>query len=883
MKPQSPRTIRLRDYRPPTYGVDAVDLSFSLEPERTIVRSKLTVRADPRAFTPGAPLVLHGGDFELERIALNGTSLAKGDYEFDSDQLTLHNPPLAPFEVTATTILNPTTNKALQGLYRSKGVYCTQCEAEGFRRITLMTDRPDVLARYRVRLEASAREAPILLSNGNLIERGTMAEGRHYAIWEDPFPKPSYLFALVAGDLGSIASEFVTASGRKVDLRIYVEHGKEARAAWAMDALKRAMRWDEERFGLEYDLERFNIVAVSDFNMGAMENKGLNIFNERLILACPKTASDAQFEAIESVVAHEYFHNWSGNRSTCRDWFQLSLKEGLTVFRDQEFSGDQRSRTVQRIADVRQLMATQFPEDAGPLSHAVRPDSYIEINNFYTATIYEKGAELVRMLGCLLGEAAFRDGMDLYFASYDGKAATVEDFISCFETASGRDLSQVMLWYTQAGTPEVRCRVVYDKGAGAVELTLTQTLPDSQPAGKRKPMPIPVRLGLVGRDGKDRPLLLDGKLCSDGLIVLTKAQETFRFTGHKTRPAVSLLRGFSAPVRLEAEISDRDLAFLAARDSDLFNRWQSVQQYAMRTLLAIYRSLKTGRRCGRASAFARTLGEAISNRDLDAAYRAELLRLPSIADIMREAGTSADVDPTLAARAHAILSRKVGQSLSDELQELYRTLRASEPFAPDAESAGRRALRNVVLTLLTARGGANDKKRLYAHYVSATNMTDQAHALSLLAQSGSPLAHKALAHFYDTWHGDDVVIDHWFQAQAHANLPSALDTVKALVHHPLFNLTTPNKVRAVVGAFATSNPVQFHRADGAGYEFVADQVLAIDRFNPQVAARLLSSFKSWRTLEPGRRDMARMVLMHVARHPLLSRDVHEIVSKMWER
>ncbi|MDZ4843835.1 MAG: aminopeptidase N [Hyphomicrobium aestuarii] len=885
MKPQTPRTIRLRDYRPPSFTVDTVALDIALAPERSVVRSRLELRPDPRAATLGDALVLHGTHFDVDKLAINGTPLVRGQYEYDGEALTLHNPPETRFELTATTVVNPNANKSLQGLYRSRGVYCTQCEAEGFRRITFMTDRPDVLARFEVRLEADRREAPVLLSNGNLAGRGDLAGGRHFAVWTDPFPKPSYLFALVAGDLGSIHSTFTTRSGHPVDLGIFVERGKEPRATWAMDCLKRAMAWDEARFGREYDLDQFNIVAVSDFNMGAMENKGLNIFNDRLILASAETATDAQYEAIESVVAHEYFHNWTGNRTTCRDWFQLCLKEGLTVFRDQEFTADQRCPTVQRISDVRQLKAGQFPEDAGPLSHPVRPDSYIEINNFYTATIYEKGAELVRMLETMLGRDIFRQALDVYFDRHDGAAATIEDFIACFAEVSGRDLSQFLLWYTQAGTPEVSCRTEYHRSSRTLDVTLTQVLPDKQPSQRRKPMPIPVRIGFVDRDGIDVavvPEVQSGESTPlPGQIVLTKAQETFRFVGLDRRPTVSIMRGFSAPVRLHADVSNRDLAFLAGHDSDLFNRWQAVNQYAMRTLLATYTALKNGRRSARGTAFAITLREAIRDPGLGTGYRAELLRMPSIAEIMLEAKT--DVDPALAARAQRLLMARIATVLSDELRDLYRSVRAVEPFEPDAESAGRRSLRNMVLALSTVRGTPSDIKRLYQHYTVAANMTDQAHALALLAHHDHPLRDRALAHFYRRWHGDDVVFDLWFQVQAQANHATTLDRVRALTAHDLFVPTTPSKVRALIGAFATSNPVQFHRPDGAGYEFIADQVLDYDRFNPQVAARLLSSFKSWRTLEPQRRDKARDALTRVARHPLLSRDVHEIVNKMWER
>lgn len=876
-----PRTIWLKDYTPPAYLIDTVELDVSLHPEATRVRSKLTLRANPQAEGPLRSVVLDGGPFALESLALDGRILNADAYTVAGDNLELHNPPASAFVLEAITVLNPSVNKALQGLYQSKGVYCTQCEAEGFRRITYMLDRPDVLARYRVRLEADQTEAPVLLANGNLLERGTLGKGRHYAIWDDPHPKPSYLFAMVAGDLGSIASDFTTMSGRRVDLRIYVEHGKEARAAWAMDSLKRSMAWDEKRFGREYDLEQFNIVAVSDFNMGAMENKGLNVFNDRLILASAETATDAQFEAIESVVAHEYFHNWTGNRITCRDWFQLCLKEGLTVYRDQEFSADERSRTVQRITDVRQLKATQFPEDAGPLAHPVRPESYIEINNFYTATVYEKGAELIRMLECLAGSKAFRAGMDLYFERYDGTAATIEQFLTCFAETSDIDLAHFAAWYSQSGTPQLDYRVSFDGEKKTLDIAFSQRFSPGPQKARRKPLPIPVRLGLVGADGRDLPLTLaDGDMASDGVVLVSKADQTFRFTGVSKLPVASVLRGFSAPVALTLNTADADLAFLTAHDSDLFNRWQSAQAYAMRTLLAIYRTLKDGKRSSRGSSFAKAIGVAIANRKLEPAYRAELLRLPSVSDLMREAG--ADVDPALAFKAHALLARRVATVLGDDLERLYRSMRGTGPYSPDAASAGKRALRNVVLTLLSARGEEKDQTRLADHYFKAANMTDQAHALMLLAHSKTGRADMAFAHFLDQWQGDDLVIDIWFTAQAQSTREGTFEDVCRLLDHPLFKIGTPNKVRALIGTFANSNPLHFHRADGAGYDFLAQQVLAIDLFNPQVASRLVSALRSWRVLEPARRKKARKALVRIAEVSHLSRDVRELVMKMIE-
>jgi len=882
MKPSTPRPIHLKDYRPPAYLIDKVDLDFDLDPIRTRIRSRLSVRPNPKASARREPLRLDGEHLELDEIKLDRRVLAKKDYKLTDTSLTIPKTPSKPFTLEITTFVNPQANKALQGLYRTSNVYCTQCEAEGFRRITYFLDRPDVLASYTVRIEADPNEAPILLSNGNLLERGTLDSGkRHYAVWRDPFPKPSYLFALVGGDLAPIASSFRTMSGRLVDLAIYVEHGKEERAAWAMDSLKRAMRWDEVRFGREYDLDVFNIVAVSDFNMGAMENKGLNVFNDRLILASPETATDTIFEAIESVVAHEYFHNWTGNRITCRDWFQLCLKEGLTVFRDQEFSGDERSSVVQRILDVRQLKTHQFSEDAGPLAHPVRPETYIEINNFYTATVYEKGSEVVRMIQTLLGRENFRKGMDLYFERHDGEAATVEQFIRCFEDASGVDLSQFRLWYSQAGTPELVCALRYDKAKKKAELEVEQVLPATPGQAHKKPMHIPLRLGLLGGNGHDVALKLDsGEELADGIVSVTKRRQTFRFVDVPSRPVPSLLRNFSAPVNVTIDLPDRDVELLMAADSDLFNRWQAANSFATRTLVEITRLLAQGKQTARGARYAKALGATISTDALEPAYRAELLKLPTQADIARVIGKN--VDPALIHRAHRRLAKLIGRTLGPLLEDIYGAMAEDGPFSPSAESAGRRALRNAALTLLTAQWGPRDITRLSRHYFKATNMTDRAHALFLLAAYGGAESARALDDFYARWKGDHVVVDTWFAAQAQSPLAGTLKRVEALTHHPLFALTAPNKVRALIGTFAATNPVQFNRPDGAGYAFVAGHVLMLDRMNPQIAARMLGAFRSWRALESGRRGQARKALQRVARAKNLSSDVQEIVSKMLE-
>jgi aminopeptidase N len=880
MKTETPRPVRLEDYRPSPYLIDTVDLDVALDPVATRVRSQLHIRPNPAHRGRATTLVLDGEGLALDSIALDGKPLRADRYRQTATKLSITKLPDRPFVVETVATINPQANTALQGLYRSRGVFCTQCEAEGFRHITFFIDRPDILSVYTTRIEAETAIAPVLLGNGNPIARGKLDRGkRHFAVWHDPHPKPCYLFALVGGDLAAVRSNFKTKSGRAVDLAIFVEHGKEARAHWAMDALKRSMTWDEQRFGREYDLDVFNIVAVSDFNMGAMENKGLNIFNDRLILASPETATDAMFEAIESVVAHEYFHNWTGNRITCRDWFQLCLKEGLTVYRDQEFSSDERDATVQRIQDVRQLKATQFPEDSGPLAHPVRPGSYIEINNFYTPTVYEKGAELVRMIETLLGKERFRAGMDLYFDRHDGQAATIEDFLSCFEDASSRDLSQFKVWYLQAGTPEVVASVAWDRATKTAALKVEQVQPATPGQTRKQPLHIPLRLALLGGNGQPIELTLaSGERITNGLLEVTKRTEVFRFTDVPSRPVPSLLQGFSAPVRLTIDLSDRDLEFLMANDADLFNRWQAASTYAIRSLKANVALLSEGKRATRGLGFANALRLAIADGKFKPAYRAELLRLPSQADVAREIGKN--IDPAIIHRAHTHLSKLVAGILGDDLEAIYASSAPRGPFSPDARSAGKRALRNAALTLLAARGEPEDMKRVLNHFRKATSMTDQAHSLILISSLPIPEREHVFATFHDRWKDDHLVIDTWFAAQAQSTLPDTIERVRALTAHPLFSYAMPNKVRALIGNFALQNPLQFNRPDGSGYDFVAGEVLKIDAVNPQIAARMLGCFRSWKSLETGRRALARKALQKVAGSTTISRDVFEIVTKM---
>ncbi len=881
-KPATPQPILLKDYRPPSYLIDTVDLDIALHPTETRVRSRLKVRPNPAAKGKPGALVLDGEGLGLEQVTLAGRVLEPRDYTLGTGTLTLPRVPSEPFVLEIVTTCNPEGNTALSGLYRSRGIYCTQCEAEGFRHITYFLDRPDVLSKYTTRIEADRDEAPVLLGNGNPKERGSVGHtGRHYAVWHDPVPKPCYLFAMVGGKLAAVTSNFTTMSGRNVELGIYVEPGKEDRCDWAMDSLKRSMQWDETRYGREYDLDVFNIVAVSDFNMGAMENKGLNIFNDRLVLASPKTATDGNFANIERVIAHEYFHNWTGNRITCRDWFQLCLKEGLTVYRDQEFSSDERSRTVQRIQDVRNLKARQFSEDAGPLAHPVRPESYIEINNFYTATVYEKGAELVRMIETLVGRDGFRKGMDLYFERHDGEAATVEEFVACFEDANDRDLKQFMTWYSQAGTPELVCSLKYDSRAKTAELTVEQVLPPTPREPKKKPLHIPLRLGLIGGNGQDMALTLaNGTDVANGVVELHRRVERFRFVNVPSKPVPSLLRGFSAPVNITVSLSDGDLAFQMANDSDLFNRWQAAQDYATRTLLASTKVIRAGERPGVASAFVHALGATVANDGLEPAYRAQMLALPTETDIARVIGR--DVDPAAISKARRGLRKQIGTLLAGPLEAIYRENTQPGRYSPDAKSAGIRSLRNAALSLLAARGRPEDIARTAAHFRDSTNATDEITALALLTDMRSPERQAAFDRFYERWHQDHLVIDHWFGLQAASVLPTTLATVQRLAKHPLFSIRNPNKVWALIGAFASSNPVVFNRPDGRGYAFLAAKVLEIDAINPQVAARLLGAFRSWKTLETGRRKLSRSALLTIRNAGKLSRDSTEIVSKMLE-
>jgi aminopeptidase N len=876
MRTDIAQPIRLKDYRPPDWLVDKVDLDVSLHPTKATVRATLALKPNPQG--AAAPLVLDGDGLTLISLKLNGAALPADSYVAGPDSLTIPQPPNGPFTLEIETLVDPTANTQLSGLYRSSGTYCTQCEAEGFRRITYFPDRPDVMAIYTTRIEADKAEAPVLLANGNLTDSGDLPGGRHFAVWDDPHKKPSYLFALVGGDLACVEDKFRTLSGRDVTLRIYVEHGKEDRCGYAMDALKRSMRWDETAFGREYDLDIFMIVAVSDFNMGAMENKGLNVFNDKYVLASGDTATDGDFAGVEAVIAHEYFHNWTGNRITCRDWFQLCLKEGLTVFRDQEFSSDMRSRPVKRISDVRALRAAQFIEDSGPLAHPVRPEQYKEINNFYTSTIYEKGSEVVRMVACLIGPEKFRAGMELYFERHDGEAATVEQFIQCFADVSSRDMTQFMRWYSQAGTPEVTAVGRFDAAAKTYTLTCKQAVPPTPNQPAKLPMVIPLVTGLVSQDGHDLPLTLaGGGSAARGVLVLDETEKTFTFTGISQRPVLSINRGFSAPIKLVSDLDAADLAFLAAHDSDPFNRWQALQTAATRLLIDNVARLRAGEAPRRDDALLAAMAAILDDATLEPAFVALTLAAPGEGDIARDIGR--DIDPDAIYRARLSLRGDIGRHLGAALATAYDRMATTGPYSPDAANAGRRSLRNIALDLLAANGAPDAIARAARQYDAADNMTDRMAALATLSQHHVPERSRTLADFYRRYAADALVVDKWFSLQAATAHTDTLSHVRALTGHPAFSFANPNRVRALIGAFAQGNPTQFNRADGAGYEFVADTILALDPKNPQLAARMATAFRTWRTLEAGRQAKAQAALQRIKATASLSRDLSDIVER----
>ncbi|WP_454689569.1 aminopeptidase N [Achromobacter aloeverae] len=898
MRTDTSVTVYRKDYQPYPFDIPEVALTFDLEPETTTVTSRLTLRR--RAPGDTAPLVLDGSELELVSVHVDGAAWDAGRYALTAHTLTLPGlPDQAVLEIVSRC--RPQANSTLMGLYVSSGNFFTQCEAEGFRRITWFADRPDVMSRYRVTLRARP-EYPHLLSNGNLVASRALPDGRREVEWEDPFPKPCYLFALVAGRLTCRETRTRTASGREVLLQVYSDPGSEDRTAWALESLERALRWDETRFGLELDLDRFMVVAVRDFNMGAMENKGLNIFNAAYVLANPDTATDANYEGIESVIGHEYFHNWTGNRVTCRDWFQLSLKEGLTVFRDQEFSADMMAhgldaaaaasaRAVKRIDDVATLRAAQFPEDAGPMAHPIRPESYQEIGNFYTATVYEKGAEVIRMQHTLLGEEGFRAGMDEYFRRHDGQAVTCDDFVAAMESVytrqhPGRDLSVFRRWYRQAGTPRVTVAMAYDAASRRCTVTLSQRC---APVGVEKtaagaaaklPLHIPFAIGLLDRAGKTLPLSQDGAPATDTVLLeLTTDRQQWVFDGIPSEPVPSLLRGFSAPVIVEYPWRDDELALLSAHDPDPFARWEAGQELATRQILALAAHVQRGEALSLQPAFVEAWRTLLTDPRLDAAYRARALALPSEKTL---AERMAEIDPPALAAARDFTRAELGRQLAQAWAEAFENNQTPGAYSPAPVPAGRRALKNLALAHLMAAGDARAQAWANEQYAQASNMTDRLGALGGLVNHGlADDATRALGEFYEQWQQDPLVIDKWFALQATARSTS-VETVRGLMAHPAFTLRNPNRARALVFQFCLNNARGLHLPDGSGYAFWVEQVLALDALNPEIAARLARALDNWARYTPALREPMRRALEQVRAHAGLSRNVNEIVSKALE-
>lgn len=880
-----PTEIFLKDYKMPDYYFETVDLKFSLGEEKTIVSSRIAVF--PRVEDSTPPLVLDGQDMTLVSVHINGKALKEEDFHLDARHLTIQSPPSGKYDLEIVTEILPQKNTSLEGLYKSSGNFCTQCEAEGFRKITFYQDRPDIMAKYTVRIEADKSLYPVLLSNGNLVGQGDLEGGKHYAVWEDPFKKPCYLFALVAGQLESRDDTFTTRSGRKVSLRIWTPAEDVPKTAHAMYSLKAAMKWDEDVFGLEYDLDLFNIVAVPDFNMGAMENKSLNIFNSKLVLASPEAASDADYAAILGVIGHEYFHNWTGNRVTCRDWFQLSLKEGLTVFRDQEFSSDMGSRTVKRVGDVSKLRNYQFPQDGGPMAHPVRPHSYIKMDNFYTVTVYEKGAEVVRMYKTLLGSQGFRKGMDLYFKRHDGQAVTCEDFYAAMRDANDADFANFLLWYSQAGTPVVKVNTSYNPEGHTFSLKISQEIPPTPGQSVKEPMFIPIAVGLLDSTGKDIPLSSiyhDGALqsvssndqsVSTTILRVTKKEEEFVFTDIFERPVPSLLRGYSAPIRLESDLTDDDLFFLLANDSDEFNRWEAGQILARKLMLSLVDDFQHNKPLVLNSSFVDGFKRILSDSSLDKEFVAKAITLPGegeIMDIMEVA------DPDAVHTVRSFIRKQLASELRSEFLKTVENNRSSGEYVFDHSNMARRALKNIALAYLASLEDQELTNLALQEYKTATNMTEQFAALASVVQNPGKTRDDVLADFYDKWQNDYLVVNKWFSLQAVSDIPGNVENVRKLLNHPAFDLRNPNKVYSLIGGFCGS-PVNFHAKDGSGYEFLGDIVLQLDKINPQVASRMVSAFSRWKRYDETRQKLAKAQLEKIMSTNGLSENVFEIASK----
>jgi len=887
MRDAEPRAIYLKDYQPPDFLIDKTHLHVILDPLKTRVTSELQIRRNPDAKQQDSPLVMHGQEIDLQSVSIDGRLLDKSEYKIDSESLTVFRVP-DKFNFSAVGLIAPQENTSLEGLYKSKNMYCTQCEAEGFRKITYFLDRPDVLSEFTTTVVADKQQYPVLLSNGNPVKAGDLDDNTHFVTWHDPFRKPAYLFALVGGDLAVLEDQFTTSSGRQVTLKIFVEEKDIDKCDHAMQSLKHAMRWDEKVYGREYDLDIFMIVAVDDFNMGAMENKGLNIFNTSCVLAKPETTTDFGFERVESVVAHEYFHNWSGNRVTCRDWFQLSLKEGFTVFRDAEFSSDMGSRVVKRVDDAKVMRTLQFAEDAGPMAHPVQPDSFIEISNFYTLTVYEKGAEVVRMIHTLLGADDFRKGSDLYFATNDGKAATIDDFVGAMEQASGRDLAKFMSWYHQAGTPRVSVTDHFNATDQVYSLTFSQTCPSTPEAKteEKKPYLIPMAMGLINADGPQSINVESGvesylqKSATHVVLELTEPVQTVHFSQVKERPVPSLLRDFSAPIRLQFDYSFEQLMLLMTKDENGFNRWDACQQLAVHVIHNVERNLTAGDAAVVDSRLIDAFATIVSDQTLDPAMVSLMLTLPGEV-YLTEIAQQANVDAIHKARS--MVKTAIATALQETFAKRFGSLPSFSEYSPSGSQIAVRSLKNNCLDYLCSIGESKWFDNAYKQFKSANNMTDQLAALTALVHSdhssATKLAETALAEFYQQWQHEALVVNQWLTVQATAPQPTTLDKVISLMTHPAFSMKNPNKIRALIGTFANNNLVNFHRPDGSGYKLLADVIKELNVSNPQMASRTLAPLTKWLKYDVVRQQKMKAELENLSKLPKLSKDVYEVISK----
>ncbi len=878
MRDPNPQTIYLKDYTVPEYLIHSVALNFTLDDENTLVSSRLILSRNPESQAKNTSLTLAGENLKLVRVNLDdGNDLSKDQYLQTQDALIINQVPQQQrFVLSIENAINPAANTALEGLYLSNGMLCTQCEAEGFRKITYFLDRPDVMSLFTTTLIGDKNRYPILLSNGNKIAEGELPDNRHWVTWEDPFNKPCYLFALVAGQLDCVSDSFTTQSGRDISLQIFVEKHDIDKCDHAMQSLKNAMSWDEQVYGREYDLDLYMIVAVSHFNMGAMENKGLNVFNTKFVLARPDTATDSDYEHIEGVIGHEYFHNWTGNRITCRDWFQLSLKEGFTVFRDQEFTGDRTSKAVKRIEDVNMLRTRQFAEDAGPLAHPIRPDAYMEINNFYTLTVYEKGAEVVRMIHTLVGEDGFRKGSDLYFERHDGQAVTCDDFVNAMEAANAIDLTQFRRWYAQAGTPVVSVQQHYDPSAQTLTLTMSQSCPATPGQTVKEALHIPVAVGLLNKDGSVAPCVTMLERGNEVILQLTQAEQVFVFESLTEQPVISILRGFSAPIKLVLERSLDELAFLLSYDSDTFNRWEAGQQLSGQIIAGLIADVQNGKDLHvnpiMIAAFKQVLEQAWD----DLSYFSLLLSLPS-ETYLAEQMQVVDVDAIHAAREFVLLA--LAEQLHPQFQALYQSNHKDESGQFDSGAIGRRRIKNTCLSYLGKLENKDLQECSLQQFNSAKNMTDQMAALTVIVTNPHPARQKCLADFYHQWRTEALVIDKWFALQACSSMPDTFETVQCLMNHPAFDLMNPNRVRSLIGAFSQANPLHFHAKNGQGYQFLADQIIALNTLNPQVASRMVSALTSWQRYDEGRQALMKTQLERIMTTEDISKDVYEVASK----